>query len=226
MKSSPPHTCISVAKAWERNGWQTALLFLRDRFSQEVAFPFSERRSCSPNSSTLETWCWSLTLPTRTVTTSQGTVTRCQEEETLQCCLSWATPACLPSGTGSYSTPPHQQPAPLPRARGGGAQHSGSVLTSQCSANFSQPNQLNQGLDTSLFQSPPPSWLVVWMTTKAGACTASWDCVITCINFLPLLLLSLNDFHQHLHLAKDFQGEPLSSLKNYFFFQDFITALT
>lgn len=39
--------------------------------------------------------------------------------------------------------------------------------------NFSQPNQLNQGLDTSLFQSPPPSWLVVWITTKAGASTAS-----------------------------------------------------
>lgn len=95
-------------------------------------------------------WCWSLTplnsqtLPTRTMTTSQGTVTRCQEEENPQCCLSWATPACLPSGTGSYSTPPHQQPSPPPRARSGGAKHSGSVLTSQCSANFSQPNQLNQ----------------------------------------------------------------------------------
>lgn len=175
-------------------------------------------------------WCRSLaplnswTLPTRTVTTSQGTVTRCQEEETLQCCLSWATPACLPSGTGSYSTPPHQQPSPLPRARSEGAKHSGSVLTSQYSANFSQPNQLNQGLDTSLFQSPPPPWLVVWITTRQVP--PLQDCFITCINFLPLLLLALNDIHRYLHLVKDFQGEPVSTLKNYFFFQDFITALT
>lgn len=145
MKSSPPHICISVAKAWERNGWQTALLFLRDHFSRRWHSRFQKHRKkvLLPKLINLEVWkCgadhwphW----PARPFPPGQWQRAKAQSpgarrrrpssvasHEQLQ-------PA-FPQERDLTPPPPHQQPSPPPRARSGGAKHSGSVLTSQCSA--------------------------------------------------------------------------------------------
>lgn len=58
MKSSPPCSCICVAKAWERNGWLTALLFLGDHFSGRWHLCFQKHRKkvLLPKLISLEVW--------------------------------------------------------------------------------------------------------------------------------------------------------------------------
>lgn len=143
------------------------------------------RRSPSPDwsnlGSRLEVWTHSLaqlnswTLPLCTRTVKWVNKPRHTHQESRKRPFSVAPHEHLqpafPQEWDPCSRTPQQQPSSPSCYGSRGAKHSRSDLTSQYSANFSQPNQLDKGLDTPL-QSPFSSWLVVWITMKAGTSTA------------------------------------------------------
>lgn len=147
---------ISMRKEWMTNNPADP----RGPFLQEIASSFSKvpwEGPPFPNLSTLrsglEMWSHSpaslnsWTLPLRTRTVKWVNEPRHTHQESRRRPFSVASHEHLqpafPQEQDLCSRPPHQQPSSPSCYGSGGAKHSRSDLTSQCSANFSQPNQLD-----------------------------------------------------------------------------------
>lgn len=132
LETFPPGDSILILKSTVRRPPLSELANL-EAWSGDVISPLAP----------LNSW----TLPLRTRTVKRVNEPRLTHQESRRRTFSVAShehlqPAC-PQERDPYSRPPHQQPSSPSCYGSGGAKHSRSDLTSQCSANFSQPNQLD-----------------------------------------------------------------------------------